>query len=80
MNSLYRQMSQQGNQSLLNMINLFKNSSNPQQLLYQMARQNPQLNNVLNLIQTSRKSPKDLFYQIAEQRGINPKDILQQLQ
>lgn len=62
MNSLYRQMSQQGNQSLLNMINLFKNSSNPQQLLYQMARQNPQLNNVLNLIQTSRKSPKDLFY------------------
>lgn len=80
MNSLYRQMSQQGNQSLLNMINLFKNSSNPQQLLYQMARQNPQLNNVLNLIQTSRKSPKDLFYQMAEQRGINPKDILQQLQ
>lgn len=62
MNSLYRQMSQQGNQSLLNMINLFKNSSNPQQLLYQMARQNPQLNNVLSLIQTSRKSPKDLFY------------------
>ena len=80
MNSLYRQMSQQGNQSLLNMINLFKNSSNPQQLLYQMARQNPQLNNVLNLIQTSRKSPKDLFYQMAEQRGVNPKDILQQLQ
>ena len=80
MNSLYRQMSQQGNQSLLNMINLFKNSSNPQQLLYQMARQNPQLNNVLSLIQTSRKSPKDLFYQMAEQRGVNPKDILQQLQ
>lgn len=70
---------QQGNPSLLNMINLMKNSGNPQQLLYQMARQNPQIQSVLNLIQQSGKTPKDLFYETAEKRGINPDDVLKQL-
>ena len=80
MNSLFRQMSQQqGNPSLLNMINSMKNSGNPQQLLYQMARQNPQIQSVLNLIQQSGKTPKDLFYETAEKRGINPDDVLKQL-
>ena len=57
MNSLYQQM--MGNQQLLNnnvsqiknLMNVFKNSNNPQQLLMNMAKQNPQVQQVMNMIQ-----------------------------
>ena len=86
MNSLYQQM--MGNQQLLNnnvsqiknLMNVFKNSNNPQQLLMNMAKQNPQVQQVMNMIQSSGKSPRDLFYQMAQQKGINPDEILKQLQ
>ena len=88
MNSLYNQLNQNQivNPSSVNnlaqikqMINMFKGASNPQQLLMNMAKTNPQMQNVMNLIQSSGKSPKDLFYQLAQQRGVNPDEILNML-
>lgn len=61
------------------MMNLFKGANNPQQLLMNLAKQNPQIQNVMNLVQNSGKSPKDLFYQMAQQKGVNPDDILNAL-
>lgn len=83
MNSLYQQL--MGNQNLLpnniqQMVKLFKGASNPQQLIQNLAKQNPQLQQVMAMIQNSGKSPKDLFYELARQKGVNPDDILKQLQ
>ena len=86
MNNLYQQL--MGNQGLSlpnninqikQMMNLFKGANNPQQLLMNLAKQNPQIQNVMNLVQNSGKSPKDLFYQMAQQKGVNPDDILNAL-
>ena len=62
------------------MVKLFKGASNPQQLIQNLAKQNPQLQQVMAMIQNSGKSPKDLFYELARQKGVNPDDILKQLQ
>lgn len=79
MNQLYQQL--MGNQSSQNnqLINLFKSSKNPQQLLMNMAQTNPQAKQIMDLIRTSGQSPKDLFYTMAKQKGVDPNQILNML-
>ena len=84
MNSLYQEM--MGNQSLPNnmnqlkqVINMVRGANNPQQLLMNLANQNPQIRQVMNLVQNSGKSPKDLFYEMARQKGVDPNQILNTL-
>ena len=78
MNSLYQQLKQKPTQSfspnnnLKNFIAMFKNSSNPQQLLNNMLKSNPQMQSIFTLIQNSGKSPKDLFYTLSREKGIDP--------
>ena len=86
MNNLYQQLMGSQSHSLPNnlgqikqMMNLFRNANNPQQLLTNMAKQNPQIQNIMNIVQNTGKSPKDLFYQMAQQKGVNPDDILNAL-
>ena len=62
------------------MMNMFRGSNNPQQLLMNLANQNPQMKQVMTMVQNSGKSPKDLFYELARQKGVNPDEILKQLQ
>ena len=81
MNSLYQQLNTQTqsfspNNGLKNFISIFKNSSNPQQLLNNMIKSNPQMQNMYALIQSSGKSPKELFYSLSKQKGIDPQSIL----
>ena len=86
MTKLYQQLNQSqlsrnnSNGGLQQMINMVSHSNNPMQLMQTMAQSNPQLQSILNLIQTSQKSPKDLFFEIARQRGVDPQQILQMLQ
>ena len=76
MNKLYQQLQPQEGASLNNlnrikqMMQMFKNSNNPQQLLTNMVSQNPQMKNVMQLVNNSGKNPKDLFYAMAKQRGV----------
>lgn len=84
MNSLYQEM--MGNQLLPNnmnqlkqVINMVRGANNPQQLLMNLANQNPQIRQVMNLVQNSGKSPKDLFYEMARQKGVDPNQILNTL-
>lgn len=88
MTKLYQQLNQSqlsrnnnnSNGGLQRMINMVSRSNNPMQLMQTMAQSNPQLQSILNLIQTSQKSPKDLFFEMAQQRGVDPQQILQMLQ
>ena len=85
MNQLYQQM--MGNQSLpnnlqqiKNMMNMFKGAKNPQQMLTNMANQNPQMKQIIDMVNNSNKSPKDLFYDMAKQKGVDPNQIISMLQ
>ena len=74
---LFQQLNQiPRNSSLKQLISSFKNSSNPQQFLNNYIKNNPQIQNIYSMIQNSNKSPKELFYQIAQEKGIDPSIIL----
>ena len=75
MNSLYQQL-HDVNPQLTQMANMMKASSNPQQLLMTMAQNNPKTRQILDFINKSNQSPKDLFYSMAKQKGINPDSII----
>lgn len=60
-------------------VNAYKSTNNPQQLLMNMAMNNPNIQQILNMINQSGQSPKDLFFTLANQKGINPNIILNKL-
>lgn len=85
MNSLYQQLNSKSqafplNNNLQQLINIFKASSNPQQAINRIIQNNPQLQNLYSLIKNNNKNPKDLFYSLANQRGVDPNSILKLLQ
>jgi beta-N-acetylglucosaminidase len=61
------------------MANMLKGSKNPMQLLQMATQQNPQVSQVMNMLRGSGMSAKDMFYNVAQQRGINPDDIINNL-
>lgn len=76
MNSLYQQLN---DQNMNQMANMMKTTSNPQQLLMNMAQNNPKTRQILDFINKSNQSPKDLFYSMARQKGVDPNSILNML-
>lgn len=64
-------------QQIKGMYNMLQQAQNPQALLQQMAAQNPQFAQVLQMC--SSRNPQDLFYMLCKQRGIDPNTVLNQL-
>lgn len=60
-------------------VSMLKQSSNPQQLLQNMARANPQVASVLQEVQANGGDARSLFYRKAQQMGIDPQAVLNQL-
>lgn len=60
----------------LNAIQNILNSSNPNSLIQNMILNNPKMQNVMNLFQSSGMTPKQFFYNYAQQRGIDPDQFL----
>ncbi len=76
MNSLYQQLSTSRPPQTNNIIQMIKNSANPGQLFQTMAKNNPQVQSIMQMIQQTNQTPKQLFYQTAQQRGVDPNEIL----
>ena len=62
-----------------NMFNLLKASNNPNQMLQQFVQSNPQIKNILDYIQQNGGDPKTAFYKMAQEKGINPDEIINML-
>lgn len=62
-----------------NMFKMLKSAGNPKMLLNQMAGQNPQLKQVMQYVNENGGDAKQAFYKLAEERGVNPEEILRQL-
>ena len=58
------------------MMNIVKSAQNPQAMLNQMMMNNPNMKQVMDIVNQYGGSPEKAFYAVAEQKGINPQDIL----
>lgn len=62
--------------SIFGMLN---GSSNPYQLLVNIAAKNPMIKNIMDSADKSGKSYQDMFYELAKQKGVDPDNIINQL-
>ena len=68
--------SQQKNNGLLNQ---FLNNPNPKQFLQNMVMSNPKAQGLIQSLNSSNLTPKQFFYQYAQQQGIDPERFLSSL-
>ena len=59
---------------------MVKASQNPMAALQQMAQSDSRLQQVMNTIQQNGGDAKSTFYKMAQQKGVDPNDIIKQLQ
>lgn len=60
----------------LGLIGMLRGTSNPMQVLQQMAPSNPQIQQGFDYVKQSGGTMKDAFYKLAEQRAVNPNEIM----
>ena len=65
-------------QQVKQIYSMLKNSNNPNYLLNQMANQNPQMAQTINLIR-SNGNYEQVFRDMCKQRGINADDFINQM-
>ena len=53
--------------------------SNLDQMMMNMMMQNPQVAQIMKEVKESGKTPQELFYERAKQKGVNLEDILSKL-
>lgn len=61
------------------MMNMLNSSGNPQMMLQNMMSQNPRLKEAMDYVNANGGNPKEAFYKLAKERGINPDDIISML-
>lgn len=61
-------------QQLKQIINMVKSGGNPNIIFQNMAQNNPQMQQVLQMCQG--QNPEQLFYTLCQKQGVNPNDIL----
>jgi len=78
MNSLYQQLNNmsQPTSSAKKLLDMVRTAKDPNAMLIQLFEQNPQMKQVLDIIQKNGGDPKVAFYTLAKEKGINPEDIL----
>lgn len=66
-------------QQIKSMMAMLNGSGDPMTMINQMARNNPQLQNVLQMVQANGGDPKTAFYKLAEEKGVDPDEIINAL-
>ena len=62
-----------------NLMQMVRSAGNPQALLSQMAQSNPNMRQAMDLVQQYGGDAQKAFYALAQQRGVNPDEILNML-
>ena len=85
MNSLYNQLNSAPYQQpvtnpniekIRQMMNQIRYAQNPKMAFESMIQSNPQVQNVMNIIRQNGGDPKTAFYNLANEKGVNPEEIL----
>ena len=61
------------------MMSTIKSAQNPQMMLNNMMNQNPQYKQVMDYINQNGGDAKTAFYKMAQEKGVNPNDIINAL-
>ena len=64
-------------QSARRMMGMLQSVKNPQQALMEAAKQNPQLNMVMQMV--GGRNPQEVFYEQCKKQGIDPNTIINAL-
>ena len=76
-NPMMQQLSMSRLSPIKNMLGAMR--GNPQMMLNQMAQSNPAIRQVYDYINANGGDPRTAFYKLANERGIDPNDILSML-
>ena len=68
-----------GNNPILQMFRAVMGAKDQNGMMKTMAQSNPQLQETLNYINQNGGNAKELFYKMAQQKGVDPNTILNQL-
>lgn len=66
-------------QRVKQVMDTIKSSKNPQMMLQNMLVQNPNYKQIMDYVKQNGGDPKACFYKMAQEKGVNPDDILQYL-
>ena len=66
-------------QKVKQMMGMVSGSQNPQAMLNQLMMSNPNLKQVMDIVSQHGGDPQKAFYALAEQKGVNPQDVLDML-
>jgi len=66
-------------QTIKQMMGIIKNANNPQAMLNTMAKNNPQVKQVMDYVNSNGGNAQQAFYSLAKQHGVNPNEILEML-
>nr|DAG57209.1 MAG TPA: protein of unknown function DUF1858 [Bacteriophage sp.] len=77
-NPLFTQAMQQavGQNPIAQLYGMFRNSQNPQAMLSQLAKNNPQMAQVMQMC--NGRNPQQVFYEMCQRQGVDPNSILSQ--
>lgn len=78
-NPIMDQLNQASSGSIASMLALVRNSRNPQQMIANLVAQNPQMQAVMQEVQKYGGDARKAFYEMAQQKGVDPNAILSQL-
>lgn len=62
------------------MMQMVRSAGNPGAMVQEMAQNNPQMKQVIDFIKQNGNDPKKAFYALAQQKGVDPDEILRTLQ
>ena len=80
MNPMLKNLTQSKISPIRDMMKMLRSSGNPQMMFNRIAAQNPQIRRVMEYINQNGGDAKTAFYKLAQEQGVNPDDILSQLQ
>ena len=63
----------------LQMMQMVKMSRNPQMMIQTLMQTNPFMKQAMDYIQQNGGNPKEAFYKLAEEKGVNPDSVLNSL-
>lgn len=62
--------------TIKNMMSMVSGAQNPNMMISQLMNSNPQMKQVMDLINSAGGDPKRAFYELAQQKGVDPQEIL----
>ena len=63
-------------QNVKQMMGMINASQNPQLMMNQLLSSNPQMKQAMQMISECGGNPQKAFYKLAEQKGVDPQEIL----